>query len=212
MPHPDLTEILIVLDRSGSMATTRTDMEGGFDAFIQAQRRLPGECRVTLVQFDDVVEIVYEGVSLARVPPLTLEPRGSTALYDGIGFAIDGLSRRLAVTPDAQRPSRVLAVIITDGGENASRTYTRDRLLARIEKKRLVDRWELVYLGANQDAFAVGNAIGIQHAYGYQATPAGTARLMEGVSASAASYRAGTGYTPPCPPPRGRGGGGSNVN
>jgi hypothetical protein len=212
MPNPDLTEILIVLDRSGSMESTKADMEGGFDAFVAAQRQLPGECQVTLVRFDNVVEKVYEGVPLSRVPRLKLEPRGATALFDGIGLAIDEVSRRLAVTPYTAKPSRVLVVIITDGGENASKAYTRDLLVARIQKKREIDGWEFVYLGANQDAFAAGRAIGIQHAYSYQATPAGTAQLLRGVSTGVGTFRAGAGYTPPCPPPPRGGPGGSDAN
>jgi hypothetical protein len=216
MPHPDLTEVVVVLDRSGSMVSTRVDMEGAFDAFVAEQLALPGQCKVTLVQFDTVVELVYEGLPLARVPRLSLVPRGGTALFDGIGLAVDSVSRRLHATPDAARPARVLAVIITDGGENSSRVYSHDGIFARIQKKREIDGWEFVYLGANQDAFATGQALGIDQAYGYVSSPAGTHDLMDGVSQGVRDFRQGQGYTAPGPSlplPKGNGnGGGRKLN
>jgi uncharacterized protein YegL len=219
MPHPDLTEVIVVLDRSGSMSTIRRDMEGSFDIFIAEQRQIPGACQVTLVQFDDVVEVLYEACPLSNVPRLELVPRGSTALFDGIGLALDTVSRRISSTPDVARPARVLVVIITDGQENASRIYSYDRLLLRIQKKRQVDGWEFVYLGANQDAFHVGRAMGIGLAQSYAATPAGTSEAMKGVSTGTADYRSGKGYTSPSPftgpgrPPESSGkGGGRKLN
>lgn len=209
MTRPGLSEIVIVLDRSGSMQSTRRDMEGAFDAFIAQQRDLPGRCEVTLVRFDNEVDQVYEGLPLAQVPPLDLEPRGSTALYDAIGYTIDAVSKRLDGTDEAARPERVLVVIITDGGENASRTYDRERVLARIGRKRTTDGWEFVYLGANQDAFAVGRSLGIDHAYGYISTPQGTRDLMTSVAHSTRNYRAGQGYTVPGPPSSSEPGGGN---
>jgi uncharacterized protein YegL len=214
MPQPDLTEIIVILDRSGSMACIRHDMEGGFDTFIGDQTALPGQCRVTLVKFDDVVELVYEGLSVRRVPKLQLEPRGATALYDAIGLTLDAVSTRLHRTPEEARPARVLVVIITDGCENASHTYDRNRVFSRIRKKRDVDGWEFVYFGANQDAYAIGHSMGIDKAYGYATTPAGTRDVTSGMSESVGSYRRGEGYTTPAnfgPPPKrepGSGGGG----
>jgi uncharacterized protein YegL len=197
MPQPDLTEIIVILDRSGSMSAIRQDMEGGFDSFIADQVLLPGQCKVTLVRFDDVVELVYQGVSVRRVPKLELVPRGATAMYDAIGFTHDAVSTRLRQTREEARPARVLVVVITDGCENASQTYDRQRVFARIRKKRDVDGWEFVYFGANQDAFAAGQAIGIEKAFTYAGTPAGAHDMASGMSESVASYRRGEGYTVP---------------
>lgn len=195
MPKQDLTEIIVVLDRSGSMRSIKTDMEGGFDAFIAEQRKLPGECSVTLAQFDTVHEIVYAGRLLADIPPLNLEPRGMTALLDAMGKTITATGSRLAALPDEQRPERVLFVVITDGEENSSVETTREAVLSMVKHQTDVYKWQFVYFGANQDAIAAARDMGISMAANFQADAHGTSKALHNLNVGTRSYRSGGGYT-----------------
>jgi hypothetical protein len=157
-------DITIILDRSGSMASIATDVVGGFNHFVTEQRAQPGDCRLTLVQFDNQYEVVYAGRSIAEAPMLnseTFQPRGSTALLDAIGRTIDATGDRLRALPETDRPDRVLLVIITDGLENASTEYTRARVFEMISTQRDVYRWGFLFMAANQDAIQEGGHIGI---------------------------------------------------
>lgn len=189
-----LTDIVVVLDRSGSMSRIKRDMEGGFDTFIAEQRKLPGEARVTLAQFDSRYESVYEGKSLAEVPPLVLEPRDMTALHDAVGRTIEATGRRLAALPDEERPERVLFVVITDGGENASTDFTGARVAEMVKHQTDKYNWQFVYIGANQDAIANAAAMNISVASNFVANAAGTSDMFGGVTRGVTSYRSGGGY------------------
>jgi hypothetical protein len=151
----------MVLDRSGSMQSIKDDTIGGFDAFISEQRRLPGRCTVSLVQFDNLYEEVYTGRDLADVPSLTLVPRGSTAMLDAIGRAVNATGARLAAMPEDERPGTVIVGIMTDGLENASREFTYPMVKALIEQHEQVYDWTFMYMGANQDAIEVGASLGV---------------------------------------------------
>jgi hypothetical protein len=151
----------MVLDRSGSMQSIKDDTIGGFDAFTSEQRRLPGRCTVSLVQFDNVYEEVYTGRDLADVPGLTLVPRGSTAMLDAIGRAVNATGARLAAMPEDARPGTVIVGIMTDGLENASREFTYPMVKALIEQQEQVYGWTFMYMGANQDAIEVGASLGV---------------------------------------------------
>ena len=161
MTDPTYTDITMVLDRSGSMQSIKDDSIGGFDAFISEQRRLPGRCTVSLVQFDNVYEEVYTGRDLADVPGLTLVPRGSTAMLDAIGRAVNATGARLAAMPEDRRPGTVIVGIMTDGLENASREFTYPMIKALIEQQEQVYGWTFMYMGANQDAIEVGASLGV---------------------------------------------------
>lgn len=161
MTDAQLTDIRVILDRSGSMATIRKDMEGGFDHFIAEQRNATGTVRVSLYQFDSVYETVYENKSLAEVPPCAIDPRGSTALLDAIGTTIVRTGDQLAALEEAQRPGLVVVVIVTDGLENASREYNHHQINDMITRQRDEYSWMFVYLGANQDAIATAASMGI---------------------------------------------------
>ena len=157
-------DITVILDRSGSMQSIATDVIGGFNHFVTEQREQPGECRLTLVQFDDQYEVVYAGRPIAEAPVLTsqtFQPRGTTALLDAIGRTIDATGDRLRALPEAERPDRVLMAIITDGLENASTDYTRARVFEMISTQRDVYRWSFLFMAANQDAIQEGGRIGI---------------------------------------------------
>lgn len=157
----DRTELVLVLDRSGSMSSCVKDTEGGAAALIQKQKEEPGQVYVTYVRFDNVVEVVYQGVNINDIGPIKVEPRGSTALYDGICTAIDKVGERLANTQESERPALVVVAIMTDGGENASLEFNAKLCKEKIQHQTEKYGWQFLFLGANQDAFAVGGNIGI---------------------------------------------------
>ena len=161
MTRSDLTHLYFLLDRSGSMQSIKTDTEGGFAAFIEEQRKAPGECRVTLAQFDDVYEVVYSDRPIADVPPLDLQPRNMTALHDAMGRLITDAGAELAALPQAQRPSTVIVAIMTDGMENASKEWTHPAIKALVTQQSGQWGWQFMYMGADQDAVEVGSSLGI---------------------------------------------------
>lgn len=160
------TEIVVLLDRSGSMGSAKRDIIGGFNRFVAEQRKLPGEARLTLVQFDSQGphEVVHDRVPLARVPDLTdatYVPRGMTPLLDAMGWTIDHAGQALAALPEAERPATVVFVVATDGEENASREYSKAALRDKVVMQQDTYSWKFLYLGANQDAFAEAHKYGI---------------------------------------------------
>jgi len=160
----DLTDITMVIDRSGSMDSIKTDAEGGINTFIESQKSEPGEALLTLVQFDTEYEFVHQGVPIGSVPKFKLVPRGSTALLDAVGRAISEAGTRLAAIEEAQRPGLVVFVIVTDGAENSSKEFTREKIREMIEHQQSAYKWQFTFLAANQDAFAEGASLGIAQA------------------------------------------------
>src|SRR6476661_6760153 len=124
MSKPNTCDLTILLDCSGSMNKIKTDMEESLNAFLAAQAKEPGECTVSLVNFAYRRSTVYTGVPVAEAPKVRLTPLGGTALNDALCETIDEVGQRLAALPEADRPERVLLVVVTDGEENASREYT----------------------------------------------------------------------------------------
>lgn len=162
--NPNLTELVCILDRSGSMEAIRDDAIGGFNAFLDLQRAEPGETHLSLVQFDDRYDVLFDNTPLGQVPPLTRStfvPRGSTALLYALARTIDTVGQRLAATPAQERPAKVVVVVVTDGQENASRHITRQQVFGRIARQRSVYGWEFVFLAANQDAIAGAVSLGM---------------------------------------------------
>jgi len=184
MTNSNLTHLYFLLDRSGSMQTIVDDTVGGFDAFIAEQRKSPGECRVTLAQFDDHYEEVYADRPIADVPSLVLEPRGTTALLDSIGRLVIDAGKRLEALPEDQRPGTVVVGIMTDGMENASREWAHPQVKQLIEKQTQDYEWQFLYLGADQDAIEVGMSIGVGagHAVTY-----GRGKVKQAMAATAAN-------------------------
>lgn len=159
------SHITVLLDRTGSMASIRDDVIGGFNTFLAEQQAAPEPGTLTLVQFDsqDPYEVITDFAPLRRVAPLTVEtyvPRASTPLYDALGRGILDLEARLAAIPDALRPRRILYVVVTDGQENASREFDRTRVSALIKAKR-ESGWEFIFLSADLAAFDDAQALGI---------------------------------------------------
>ena len=157
----DLTDVTVVLDRSGSMQSCRDDAEGGLNTFIEEQKKQPGETLFTLVQFDTEYEFVHKGKPIRDVGPCELVPRGMTALLDAVGRAIAETGERLAAMPEPDRPGLVVFVIVTDGQENSSKEYTKPQIKEMIERQQNDYKWQFTFLGANQDAFAEAHGIGI---------------------------------------------------
>jgi len=157
----DLTDITLVVDRSGSMAEIREDAEGGVNTFIQEQAREQGEVLLTLVQFDTEYEFVHKGVPIGEVPAYRLSPRGMTALLDAVGRAMNETGERLAGLDESQRPGLVIIVVMTDGLENSSKEFTKAQVKQMIEHQQSAYQWHFTFLGANQDAFAEAEAMGM---------------------------------------------------
>ena len=160
MTDTNLTHLYFLLDRSGSMVSLREDTIGGFDTFIAEQRTAPGQCRVTLAQFNNEYDEVYADRDIATVPSLVLVPRGSTALLDALGRLVVTAGERLAALPEQDRPGSVVIGVMTDGYENASREWTHDRIKALIERQSHDYGWQFLYLGADQDAIEEGAKMG----------------------------------------------------
>ena len=201
MTKPNFTEIIIVLDRSGSMEMVRDDTIGGFNAFIEDQKKAVGEAKITLVQFDDQYLVVYGGQPIQDVPKLTLEtfvPRGMTALLDAVGKTINIVGDRLANTTEDQRPSLVLFVIITDGHENASKEFKLSQIKDKIKHQTEKYNWEFVFLGADQDAFQAG-AMGVSAGNTFNYSSDATIGTYAAFSATVSDVRArGTGIKDIC--------------
>lgn len=161
----DLTDITLVVDRSGSMADVREDAEGGVNTFIAEQAKEPGEALLTLVQFDTEYDFLHKGVPINEVPHYELHPRGMTALLDAVGRAINETGERLVAMGEQDRPGLVIFVVMTDGLENSSKEFTKAQIKEMIERQQNDYSWHFTFLGANQDAFAEAGAIGI-HANG----------------------------------------------
>src|SRR5262245_6947114 len=158
--NSNMTDLTIVLDRSGSMQACRDDAEVGLNAFVEKQKQRPGDCWFTLVQFDTEYEFVHKATRIQDVPPHKLQPRGATALLDAVGRAIVETGERLKAMAEADRPGLVAMVVITDGHENSSRDYTKTKIKEMIEHQTNVYKWQFTFLGANQDAFAEAGAMG----------------------------------------------------
>lgn len=143
------------------MQSIKADTEGGFAAFIDEQRKSAGECRVTLAQFDNEYDVVYSGRPLADVPPLDLQPRGSTALLDAMGRLVTAAGAELAALPEPERPGTVIVAVMTDGHENASQEWTHPAIKALVEQQTNDFAWQFLYMGADQDAVEVGLSLGV---------------------------------------------------
>lgn len=163
MSDNDVTELVFILDRSGSMDALVEDTIGGYNSLLKKQKGLPGKAMVTTVLFDDSYEVLCNGEDLNKVEPLTSSvyyARGCTALLDAVGRTLLDVDAKYKGMADFMRPSKTMVVIITDGMENSSREYTYDAVKRMISARRGIG-WEFVFLGANIDAESVAESIGI---------------------------------------------------
>ncbi len=158
------TEIICILDRSGSMQNIKNDAIGGFNSFVDQQKKDNGEAKLSLYLFDDQYDIIYEGKDLKEVETLTEKvyfPRNSTALYDAIGRTINTIGARFAQTKEEERPDKVIFLIITDGEENSSKEFKQEQIKDMIEHQKSVYSWQFIFVGANQDSVLAAKNIGI---------------------------------------------------
>lgn len=180
--NPNLTEIIFILDRSGSMAGLEADTIGGYNQFLKTQSQKSGELRVTTVLFDHEYECLYQSVcpENAVLTERQYFVRGCTALYDAVGQAVTHTGLRLAETPEPERPSKVIVVITTDGCENASKAYTHQQIQNMIRRQQEKYSWEFLFFGANIDVENVAQTIGVQadRAFSYEADSAGVCKMM----------------------------------
>jgi hypothetical protein len=160
MTNSQRSLVAVLLDRSGSMESIKSDTEGGFNAFIDAQRGAQLDIRITLAQFDTEYDVVYANRPVADVPPLELQPRGMTALYDALGKLITDVGAELAALPENERPGRITIVVLTDGHENSSKEWSHKAVNEAIRRQEQDYAWEFVFLGANMDAVAIGQQLG----------------------------------------------------
>ncbi|MCG5433762.1 VWA domain-containing protein [Mycobacterium sp. MYCO198283] len=191
MTDANLTLIGLLVDRSGSMATMQSDMEGGIAAFLESQADVPGRCMVTLAQFDAEYETVYPVTDLSAVPRYHLQPRGATALLDAVGRFVTDTGAQLAALPERERPGKVLIVIVTDGHENSSSEWTAAGVKKLVTDQQEQWNWEFVFLGANIDSFDVAGGLGIAAASTMNFTAAAAPIAMENVASFATRYRSG---------------------
>lgn len=180
-------DITIVLDRSGSMKSIKEKTIEGFNGFISSQLKMKVNARMTLVQFDHEYQLLYEAVKLKHVNELndyTYIPRGMTALLDAIGKTIKLTSTRYNNISEEKRPDKMIFVIITDGHENASTSFSREKIFKMIKKMENKRNWEFIYLGANQDAIAEACKYGImeKRAMTFAADSDGASHLFKSLS------------------------------
>ena len=190
-----LTELVFILDRSGSMSGLEQDTIGGYNSLLKKQKSEPGEATITTVLFDDHYELLHDRISLKGISPITDKEyfvRGSTALLDAIGRTIDKIGNAQKHTAEADRAEKVMFVITTDGMENASREYKYDKIKAMIEKQKEKFGWEFLFIGANIDAVETASKFGISadRAANYHADGKGTAVMYEAVSQTVCCARA----------------------
>ena len=188
------TELVFILDRSGSMAGLEEDTIGGFNAMIEKQKKEDGACFVSTVLFDHEIGTLHDRVPLADIRPMTAEDyyvRGCTALIDAIGMTVKHIEEVHRYIRDEDVPAKTLFVITTDGLENASKEYSADKVRKMIEEKKS-DGWEFLFIGANIDAVQTAKhfGIGADRAVNYHADKRGTSVLYECVGKAVSKARA----------------------
>ena len=194
----DATQIVIVLDRSGSMEMVREATIESFNQFMKSQKGLPGEASMYFVQFNTDYQVLFDK-KIAEAPLLsylTYQPNGSTALYDAVGHTIDSIGHRLEAMPESQRPNKVVFMVLTDGLENSSKRYSQQMIAERIEHQRSKYGWDFVFLGANQDAVLTARGLNIpqEAAMTFMAAPPQVRATMQAASAYVGGRRMG--FTP----------------
>lgn len=197
------TELVFILDKSGSMHGLEQDTIGGFNSMLQKQKELDGECRITTVLFDNRYELLHDRLDIQAVSPMTekeYQAGGATALLDAIGRTVQKLVSVQKNTAKEYRADRVLFVIITDGQENASQEYSSDKVKGMIQLEKEKYGWEFVFLGANIDAVETAGQLGISRdrAVDYVPDGAGTALNFQMMSETVAAFRE-TGAVPGAP-------------
>lgn len=194
MMKKDLTELVFILDRSGSMSGLESDTIGGYNAMLKKQKEEPGEAIITTVLFDDRYELLHDRINLRGIAPITDNEyfvRGSTALLDAVGRTINKIGNVQKRTAKEERAENVMFIITTDGMENASREFSYEKVRAMIQHQKSNYGWEFIFLGANIDAIATAERFGINkdRATNYNPDGEGTLLNYEVISETVSSIR-----------------------
>lgn len=190
-----LTELIFILDRSGSMSGLESDTIGGYNAMLQKQKKEPGEAVITTVLFDDKYELLHDRINLQGIEPITDKEyfvRGSTALLDAVGITINKIGNVQKHTAEDERAEHIMFIITTDGMENASREFSYEKVRQMIELQKSKYGWEFIFLGANIDAITTAERFGISkdRATNYNADSEGTLLNYEVISETVSCMRA----------------------
>lgn len=187
----DATLVVLVLDRSGSIADCLKPMQSALDEFIETQKKEPGECELALFQFDDVYEPVFRK-PIKDAPKHQIVPRNMTALHDAIGKTINDIGDSLAKQADNERPDKVMFAIITDGYENSSKEFDAKKIAGMVKHQQEKYQWDFVFLGANQDAVLTAQTFNIPAAksMSFVATASGIAATSSSLNSYTRSLRA----------------------
>lgn len=196
MPKNNLTEIVVIIDKSGSMYSIAKDAIGGFNQFIKDQQKEAGDANVSIVLFDNEAYPLAEGIDVQSVTLLdanNYRPSGGTALYDAIGNAIASLNNRIDTLSDSEKPERFVFAILTDGEENSSKEYTREAIESMIKHNTDNNSWQFIFLAANIDAAQAASSIGINANFAMNFTPdsEGTFLSYNAMSKGVSAYRSG---------------------
>jgi uncharacterized protein YegL len=191
-----VTELVFILDKSGSMAGLEADTIGGYNAMLKKQQKAEGEAIVTTVLFDHNYELLHDRINVKGISPITeddYEVGGTTALLDAIGFTVQKMINVQKKTTENERAEKVLFVITTDGMENASREYTTEKIKKMIQHQKEKYSWEFMFLGANIDAISTAAEFGIEEDFAveYHADHIGTQLNYEAVGEAVTNIRSG---------------------
>lgn len=190
----NVTELVFILDKSGSMSGLEADTIGGYNALLEKQKKEEGEVYVSTILFDHMQEVLHDRVNLQEIKPMTSKEYyvgGCTALLDALGGAIHHIANIHKYAREEDRPAKTLFVIITDGMENASRRYSLSKVKRMVEKEKVKYGWEFLFLGANMDAVEVAGRFGIsaERAVSYECDSRGTALNYQAVSKAVSTVR-----------------------
>ena len=193
MMKNNLTEIIFLLDRSGSMSGLEADTIGGFNSFIERQKELGGNALITTVLFDDRYEILWDGKNICDIKLSSKEyyVRGSTALLDAIGKTILDVSYRISRKEKIERPNNVIFVITTDGMENSSKEFTYEKIKSLILHQQKLNNWSFIFLGANIDVIKEASELGIDksNAYVFEASESGMKTMYNTINRAVSEKR-----------------------
>ena len=188
------TELVFIIDRSGSMGGLESDTIGGFNSLIEEQKELKGDVTVSTVLFDNRHEVIHNRIDMREINPLTRKEyyvRGTTALLDAIGRSIRKIHEVYCETLKEERPAKLMFIITTDGFENASREFTYTKVKRKIEEMKCKYNWEFIFIGANIDAVREAKRFGIseERAVRYHADKQGTKKNYKAMGKAVGSYR-----------------------
>ena len=187
-----LTDITVLLDRSGSMYSCRNDVLGGLNNFIRDQQKIEGACKFTLIQFHSMnpQEKIYDAVDLRKISGITtFNPGGGTPLLDALGLSIVETGARLRAVPEHERPGKVIFVVITDGEENASHRYKKPKIAEMVKEQQDRYAWDFVFLGANMDGISEGQSVGMLYANSATFDVSNIGATIRTTGAKLATYR-----------------------